>query len=701
MTYKEYEKAIYSWLMNKHVNDPNFTFSVRQKGVKGAELDYFIGTQKSNYFGTTLWNIPVAYPGSSSDLVNIIFKTENDHYRYYIQFSQTKNPFNQQNKSALELVQNLKPIIKSMFKVNVTDVEKNKQEYFNFSSPRLDYENIDLMLIDLDKDLDKLIPIVDKEIKKIKELNKEFKGDRYTKNEFDNLISKMERRFAKYKNNELEYDEEDEIILTEENIVEPEFVYQPLNQILFGPPGTGKTYSTINKALKIINEKAEQELNWLDRPKVKAQFDKRVAEGRIIFTTFHQSMSYEDFIEGIKPETKGNDVIYEIEDGIFKRLANNALSNYENAKKVNENKLSFEIAFDNLKNEWDENPSIKFPLSTPGYDFTIIGFTNYSIQFKKASGGTSHTLSINTLKELYYGKEYNFKQGVGIYYPSILKKLESYKSSEAIKPKLLPYVIIIDEINRGNVSQIFGELITLIEEDKRIGKNEELKVTLPYSKELPFGVPPNLYIIGTMNTADRSIEALDTALRRRFVFEEILPKPELLSPAYRFWDLLWDQMHVSWENKKYIEIEKMLLDFLGANQIIWDNRKVKWEEFKKFGKSEDQAKEFDEKDFTGINLMKMLDTINKRLERLLDKDHQIGHAFFISVFSQSELKAVFENKIIPLLKEYFYGDFGKIGLVLGNSFIDLDKSNIKFANFIDYDTSIKEDYQRKIGRAHV
>lgn len=161
---------------------------------------------------------------------------------------------------------------------------------------------------------------------------------------------------------------------------------------------------------------------------------------------------------------------------------------------------------------------MKFPLKTKGYDYTIIGFTNTSIQFKKASGGTGHTLSINTLRDLYYGKEINFNAGVGIYYPAILEKLNSYKGDG--KTPYKNYVMIIDEINRGNVSQIFGELITLLEEDKRIDKPEMLEVELPYSKE-KFSVPPNLYIIGTMNTADRSVEALDTALRRRFSFEEM------------------------------------------------------------------------------------------------------------------------------------------------------------------------------------
>ena len=182
------------------------------------------------------------------------------------------------------------------------------------------------------------------------------------------------------------------------------------------------------------------------------------------------------------------------------------------------------------------------------------------------------------------------------------------------------YVFIIDEINRGNISKIFGELITLIEESKRIGNEEELKVKLPYSKnktneeEILFGVPNNLYIIGTMNTADRSIALMDTALRRRFEFVEMMPKPELL-------------------------------------------RKV-------------EIKDKDGKTNTNINLETMLNTINDRIEALYDREHTIGHAFFMPLIENGtiqELGKIFKNKIIPLLQEYFYDDYSKIQLVLGDN----------------------------------
>ena len=255
---------------------------------------------------------------------------------------------------------------------------------------------------------------------------------------------------------------------------------------------------------------------------------------RYVFTTFHQSYSYEDFIEGIKPvmidsELDGN-VTYHIEDGVFKQLCKKAALDPENR-----------------------------------------------------------------------------------------------------------YAIFIDEINRGNVSAIFGELITLIEQDKRKGATNAMSALLPYSKN-QFSVPQNIDIYGTMNTADRSVEALDTALRRRFSFEEMLPKPELL------------------KNK-------------GENGS---------------GKVGD------------IVLEDLLITINERIEALVDRDHTIGHAFFMEVDSLESLRNVFANKVIPLLQEYFYGDYAKMEMVIGSDFFNIkDSSKIKFAVKPEDFETIGKTYQIK------
>ncbi|WP_126651711.1 McrB family protein [Chryseobacterium aureum] len=471
----------------------------------------------------------------------------------------------------------------------------------------------------------------------------------------------------------------------------------PINQILFGPPGTGKTYHTINKAVEIINSDFD---SFQSRGEIKDEFRNLVEEGQIVFTTFHQSMSYEDFIEGIKPETvedkDGNkNIIYEIKDGIFKLIADKAKDNWLSSQSTDATRLSFEEAFTKLKEDWEENNEIKFSLTKKGFEFTILGFTGKSIKFKKSSGTSNHTLSINTLRDFYYGKREPKKTGVGIYYPSILDKLLSYSSSETQKPELQNFVLIIDEINRGNVSQIFGELITLIEEDKRLGNDESLEITLPYSKE-KFGVPPNLYIIGTMNTADRSVEALDTALRRRFSFEEMPPKPELLlSPSEMIEKLLWDYKDQPWEDKEYELKERELFDFLNAPEKLWNDRKKIWETMK-LDKDNGNIKHgtYFTEYFTEVDFKNLLITINKRIEKLIDKDHAIGHAYFMGKNNETIVDSFYKN-IIPLLQEYFFGDYGKIGLVLGKGFVK-KKDSIRsvFAAF-DYenDYSERESYE--------
>lgn len=396
---------------------------------------------------------------------------------------------------------------------------------------------------------------------------------------------------------------------------------KPLNTILYGPPGTGKTFSTINKALEIIDPQKYEEIKG-DRGKLTAlfrelQFDPDTEKGQIAFVTFHQSMSYEDFIEGIKPtlesENTTGQVSYELANGIFKRIALAASSKENNFNEKIEWLKRETSELDNRKPIEINTGNTKFSVSYNG------GKTFRIKPLQSARPENDYPASIENIRKVYVGADrkevYNPTYVLGILkylYDQGLDRPENGKGKNS-----KPYVVIIDEINRGNVSQIFGELITLIEEDKRMGEPEALEVILPYSKR-KFSVPKNLYIIGTMNTADRSVEALDTALRRRFSFIELRPE--------------------------YDELGKCL----------------------------------------DIDLKLMLETINERIEVLLDRDHQIGHAYLLGVKKAAKpfekLKEVFQKNIVPLLQEYFYGDYAKIGAVLGHDFVPANEMNTSFAS---------------------
>jgi len=406
----------------------------------------------------------------------------------------------------------------------------------------------------------------------------------------------------------------------------------PLNQILFGPPGTGKTYHTFNKALEILDP------GLMTQVSPRADLSRRVQyfmdNSQLCFTTFHPSMSYEDFVEGIKPIVESESLQYEIQTGIFKKICDQASENWRQSLLPVD--ASFEHRFQKLIKPLVEEDEI-IRIVTPRGEFKIYEVTERTIRFEKQNGSRVHSLSIRTLERIFYDTTLlDQLGGLYTYYSGILTALQRVPFDNVmVKKDLAQYVLIIDEINRGNVPAIFGELITLLELDKRLGQENELRVKLPYSKE-EFSVPPNLHIIGTMNTADRSVEALDTALRRRFVFVEMMPEPDLLT----------------------------LQDL---------DCKV-----------------------DGVDLPKMLRAINWRLEMLRGRDHQIGHAYFKGVKNIKDLEICLRNKIIPQLQEYFYGDWGKIQCILGNLFIE--EKNSKSQGFawpkgVEDPTSDKVLYQ--------
>lgn len=489
-----------------------------------------------------------------------------------------------------------------------------------------------------------------------------------------------------------------EISLNSKNMIDSTSF--PLNQILYGPPGTGKTYHTINKAVAIANPTFD-----LKQPRaiIKGEYKRLVEAGHIVFTTFHQSMSYEDFVEGIKPvmdnENSGGQINYAVEDGIFKAICMQAsLKDVQKDDSIDWSKKDyFKLSLGGVARPDVHDYCLDHNIIALGYGgekdlsnlSTITDWIEFKIKFLELNpeeykettysaqaAFTFLRMNIGDVVVISKGNKivdaigivesnYYFDDNVSIDYKHFRKvkwlstrmnykpdffldvnisqmtiyefykhniKVEAFKelfsSSNTIETPLKPHILIIDEINRGNVSAIFGELITLIEDSKREDQPEALEVILPYSKE-KFSVPPNLYIIGTMNTADRSVEALDTALRRRFVFEEILPNPDLEEMDYEVF---------------------------------------------------------------GYNVSDILKRINLRIEKLVDRDHCIGHAYFIGKNEETIIDSFYKN-IIPLLQEYFFGDYGKIGLVLGKGFIRLKQS--ESALFADFSYEYKEDLESR------
>ena len=497
----------------------------------------------------------------------------------------------------------------------------------------------------------------------------------------------------------------------------------PLNQILYGPPGTGKTYHTIEAAVKAAEPEKYEALKRnpalstakSQREELIKLYKSLVDDDRIRFVTFHQSYGYEEFVEGLRALTNEEKQIeYKVLSGVFKKISDDATNtNIKKSLELNTNPRIWKISIDGVKPSTIKNYCFKNNVAAIGWGHTgdmaqderspeeniyFEGLTsqnkNTITQFCSAinegdlllfissaktiqavgvvKGGYEykeqgildrndfrHTLPVEWLKtdldldihslndntNLVQKTVYELDRFTEADFFQLMEKNEISFGQKPVPETKDNYVLIIDEINRGNISKIFGELITLIEPSKRAGKDnlETLKVTLPHSGN-PFSIPDNLYIIGTMNTADRSLAMMDTALRRRFDFIEMMPQPEL----------------------------------------------------------------FKGKEVKGIDLELLLKTMNKRIEVLYDREHTLGHAFLIPVLDAlnvggdnvqnnafSELKNTFKNKIIPLLEEYFFEDWNKIRLVLGDN--RKEKSEIEQYIFVK---SKNEEYTKIFGKNH-
>lgn len=491
-----------------------------------------------------------------------------------------------------------------------------------------------------------------------------FKGRQATSKERGTYIWKMRRPLKEALNEYVK--KSDNLGKVGEKVKQPDNIYDK-NLILYGPPGTGKTYSSAIYAVAICDGKSINELT--DYTAVMARFNELRDEGRIAFTTFHQSYGYEEFIEGIKPYTDEDtkSISYSVEPGVFKSFCETAkkksiegspLDIPDDARvwkvtiRPNVRKDCFENDRIRINWEYDSDIAVRFVdditkgdliVTTDGSRTVINGIAvavDDDAFIMTDADSDRQTRKVKWLSKNIAEEVASINAGKQLSRPTVhrvpsisianLMELAAKKNKELssveIQENNKPYVFIIDEINRGNISKIFGELITLIEGTKRAGEPEAACAILSYSGET-FSVPSNVYLLGTMNTADRSIALMDTALRRRFSFEELMPDADVLRK-------------------------------IGADKV------------------------------DDLDVAAMLEKINERITFLYDREHTIGHAFFTRLKDEptiAALSAIFKKSVLPLLQEYFYEDYQKIQLVLGDNaktddalkFVKDEKVNIR------------------------
>ncbi|MEA5140510.1 McrB family protein [Arcicella rigui] len=507
---------IYDFLMAYHQTNPDFYFFPRRtRGVRNWENGYLMGGDDDSYLTIGLYKPSDRLNQTQTISIFIDYK-HNRIKSVYLLITFRDSTLQAEIPFYHELIDRLK---------NVAPIQKERENKY-----QLIFENPEDWRTCLVYYLEKIRPVIEEFIYE-KSRQKDFFIEELNFTELSHKIS-----------NSLKINESNSSI--DKTTINPMPSY-PLNQILYGPPGTGKTYSTVELAYKIIHNDTpssyEEARNWYKMALAHTE------DRQVEFITFHQNYSYEDFVMGIKPQLNEDTLGFREHKGIFFEICNRALKNLRQSsleESVEEPTFS-EVLDEFIRPLVEENKPIVISMKSNNYSFKLINLTEKNIGFEKQSGATNHSLSIKTIQDLYEGnREYNL-QGLGVYYYPLIEVLKAFAKTKTkrVQPVALKnYVIIIDEINRANISRVFGELITLIEEDKRWGNEFETEVRLP-DGVTKFTVPKNLYIIGTMNTADKSIALLDIALRRRFEFTALYPDSSKVSPNYKtFFESLNEQI---------------------------------------------------------------------------------------------------------------------------------------------------------------